>query len=106
MTRYLLHCEGRRALWKEQTCQKRIELRALQSCHDGPIPLLQEELEPEKKPLQIHLSQTSFNHISTNSLTILTVLMSYGKPLKRLFDRYQSHFEAISIGQDIRQINW
>ena len=28
------------------------------------------------------------------------------KPLRRPFDRYQSHLEAISIGQDIRQINW
>jgi len=80
MTRYLLHCEGRRALWKEQTCQKRIELRALQSCHDGPIPLLQEELESEKKPLQIHLSQTSFSHISTNSLTIFMVSMATESP--------------------------
>jgi len=88
MTRYPLHCEEGRALWKEQTCQKRIELRALQSCHDRPISLLQEELEPEKKPLQIHLSQTSFSHIFTNSLTILMVLTSYGKPLKRPFDRY------------------
>jgi len=28
------------------------------------------------------------------------------KPLKRPFDRYQSRLEAISIGRDIRQINW
>ena len=28
------------------------------------------------------------------------------KPLKRPFDRYQSHLEAINIGRDIRQINW
>ena len=33
-------------------------------------------------------------------------LNGYGKPLKRPFDRYQSHLEAISIGRDIRQINW
>ena len=33
-------------------------------------------------------------------------LNSYGKPLKRPFNRYQSCLEAISIGQDIRQINW
>jgi len=33
-------------------------------------------------------------------------LNGYGKPLKRPFDRYQSRLEAISIGQDIRQINW
>ena len=33
-------------------------------------------------------------------------LNGYGKPLKRPFDRYQSCLEAISIGQDIRQINW
>ena len=29
MTHCPLHCEGGRALWKEQTCQKRIELQAL-----------------------------------------------------------------------------
>jgi len=45
MTRCPLWCEGRRALQKEQTHQKRIELRALQLCHDGPTPLFQEELE-------------------------------------------------------------
>jgi len=33
-------------------------------------------------------------------------LNGYGKPLKRPFDRYQSHLKAISIGRDIRQINW
>jgi len=33
-------------------------------------------------------------------------LNGYGKPLKRPFDRYQSRLEEISIGQDIRQINW
>jgi len=54
MTRCPLRCEGGRALQKEQTRQKRIELRALRSCHDGPTPLLQEELEPEKEPLQMH----------------------------------------------------
>jgi len=54
MTRCPLRCEGRRTLWKEQTRQKRIELRALQSCCDGPIPLLQEESESEEEPLQIH----------------------------------------------------
>jgi len=32
MTCYLLRCEGRRALRKEQTRRKRIELRALRSC--------------------------------------------------------------------------
>jgi len=40
MTRCPLCCEGGRTLWKEQTCQKRTELRALRSCCDGPIPLL------------------------------------------------------------------
>ena len=54
MTRCPLCCEGGRALQKEQTRQKRIELRALQSCRDGPIPLLQEELEPEEEPPQMH----------------------------------------------------
>ena len=29
MTRCPLWCEGRCALWKEQTCQKRVELQAL-----------------------------------------------------------------------------
>jgi len=33
-------------------------------------------------------------------------LNGYRKPLKRPFDQYQSRLEAISIGQDIRQINW
>ena len=33
-------------------------------------------------------------------------LNGYGKPLKRPFDLYQSCLEAISIGRDIRQINW
>jgi len=28
------------------------------------------------------------------------------KPLRRPFDQYQSHLEAISNGRDIRQINW
>ena len=32
-------------------------------------------------------------------------LNSYGKPLKRPFDRYQSRLEAINNGRDIRQIN-
>jgi len=50
MTRCPLQCEGGRVLWKEQTRQKRIELRALQSCCDGPTPLFQEELELEDTP--------------------------------------------------------
>jgi len=54
MTRYPLQCEGGRALWKEQTHQKRTELRALRSCYDGPAPLFQEELELEETPLQTH----------------------------------------------------
>jgi len=54
MTCCPLCCEGERTLRKEQTHQKRIELQALQSCHDRPTPLLQEELEPEKEPLQTH----------------------------------------------------
>ena len=33
-------------------------------------------------------------------------LNGYRKPLKRPFDRYQLHLKAISIGRDIRQINW
>jgi len=55
MTRCPLRCEGGRALRKEQTRQKRTELRALRSCRDGPMPLLQEELEleePEETPPQ------------------------------------------------------
>jgi len=54
MTCCLLCYEGGRALRKEQTRQKRIELQALQSCRDGPTPLLQEELELEEKPPQMH----------------------------------------------------
>ena len=49
-----LYYEGECALQKEQTHQKRIKLRALQSCCNGPTPLLQEELEPEKKLSQAH----------------------------------------------------
>jgi len=55
MTRCPLRCEGGRALWKEQTRQKRTELQALRSCRDGPTPLLQKELELkglEETPLQ------------------------------------------------------
>jgi len=48
------------------------------------------------------MSQTSFGHISINSHG----LNGYGKPLKRPFNQYQSRFEAINNGQDIRQINW
>jgi len=54
MTRCPLRCEGERALRKEQTRQKRIELRALRSCRDGPTPLLQEESESEEEPPQMH----------------------------------------------------
>jgi len=57
MTRCPLRCKGGRALQKEQTRQKRTELRALRSCRDGPMPLLQEELELEElkeTPLQLH----------------------------------------------------
>jgi len=50
MTRCPLQCERGRALRKEQTHQKRIELRAIQSCRDGPTPLFQEELELEDMP--------------------------------------------------------
>jgi len=54
MTCCLLCCEEGRALRKEQTHQKRIELQALRSCRDGPTPLLQEELEPEEEPSRTH----------------------------------------------------
>ena len=54
MTRCPLRCEGGRALLKEQTRQKRIKLQALRSCRDGPTSLLQEELEPEEEPPQMH----------------------------------------------------
>ena len=33
-------------------------------------------------------------------------LNGYRKPLKRPFDQYQSRLKVISIGRDIRQINW
>jgi len=52
MTRCPLWCEGGRALRKEQTHQKRTELRALRSCRDKPAPLFQEELELEEMPPQ------------------------------------------------------
>jgi len=54
MTRCPLRCEGGRTLRKEQTCQKRIELQALQSCRDGPTPLPQEESESEEEPPPMH----------------------------------------------------
>jgi len=54
MTHCPLRCEGGRALRKEQTRQKRIELRALRSCRDRPIPLLQEESESEEESPQAH----------------------------------------------------
>jgi len=52
-----LRCEGGRALRKEQTHQKRTELRALRLCRDRPTPLFQEELEleePEETPPQLY----------------------------------------------------
>jgi len=52
MTHCPLRYEGGHALRKEQTHQKRTELRALQSCHDGPAPLFQEELELKETPPQ------------------------------------------------------
>jgi len=54
MTRCPLRCEGERALWKEQTHQKRTKLRALRSCQNRPMPLLQEELELEETPPQTY----------------------------------------------------
>jgi len=50
MTRCPLQCEEGRTLQKEQTHQKKIELRALRSCCDGPTPLFQEELELKDTP--------------------------------------------------------
>jgi len=52
MTRCPLRCEGGHALQKEQTLQKRTELRALRSCCDGPTPRFQEELELKETPPQ------------------------------------------------------
>jgi len=54
MTRCPLQCEGGCALRKEQTRQRRIELRALQSCCNGPTPLFQEESESEEEFPQMH----------------------------------------------------
>jgi len=54
MTCCLLQCEEERALQKEQTRQMRIELRALRSCHNGPTPLFQEELDLKETPLQMY----------------------------------------------------
>jgi len=57
MTRCPLRYKGGCALRKEQTRQRRIELRALQSCRNGPTPLLQEESESEEEsPQTYHLS--------------------------------------------------
>jgi len=53
MTRCPLRCEGECVLQKKQTHQKRTELRALRSCHDGPASLFQEELKLEETPLQM-----------------------------------------------------
>jgi len=50
MTRCPLQCEGGRTQQKEQTRQKRTELRALQSCCNRPIPLLHEELKLDEMP--------------------------------------------------------
>jgi len=52
MTCCPLWYEGGRALRKEQTCQKRTELRAFLLCCDGPTPLFQEELKLEEVSLQ------------------------------------------------------
>jgi len=54
MTCCPLWCEGERALRKEQTRQKRIELWALRSCHDGPTSLFQEERDLEETPPQTY----------------------------------------------------
>jgi len=54
MTCCPLRCKRGHALWKEQTCQKKTELWALQLCHDRSIPLLQEELELEEASLQMY----------------------------------------------------
>jgi len=51
MTCCPLRCEEECVLQKEQTYQKRIELQALRSYRDGPMPLFQEELELEETPL-------------------------------------------------------
>jgi len=54
MTHCPLWYEGEHALRKEQTRQKRTELRALRSCRNRPMPLLQEELELEEIPPQTY----------------------------------------------------
>jgi len=54
MIHYPLWCEEGHALQKKQTCQKRVELRALRLCRDRPIPLFQEELELEELPPQTY----------------------------------------------------
>jgi len=54
MTCCLLWCEEGHALQKEQTRRKRIELRALQSCRDGPTLSFQEELDLEETPPQTY----------------------------------------------------
>jgi len=64
---------------------------------------------PRDIPLQDVLSRTVTNFIWPYLHQFFDGsygLKGYGKPLKRPFDQYQSRLEAISIGQDIRQINW
>jgi len=54
MTHCPLQCEGEHILQKEQTRQKRVELRALRLCCDRHAPLFQEELDLEEIPLQTY----------------------------------------------------
>jgi len=64
---------------------------------DGQMEYVNQELDHVTNFIWPYLHQF-FNY--SHGLNV------YGKPLKRPFDRYQSRLEAISIGQDIRQINW
>jgi len=56
----------------------------------------------ENDPIVTNFIRPYLHQFSINS----HCLNGYGKPLKRPFDRYQSRFEAIDNGRDIRQINW
>jgi len=54
MTCCPLQCKEECSLQKEQIYQKRVELRVLQLCCDGPTSLFQKELELEKLPPQTY----------------------------------------------------
>jgi len=65
----------------------------------------QDNFSTELKSRERVMSQTSFGHISINSLTILTVSMTTESPQKDLSINV-SHVLRQSILANIKQINW